>query len=505
MKENIVIVGGGTAGWLTALIAQRFYPFSKITVVESSEIGILGAGEGTVPHFIAVLDLIQVSVSELVKNCSATLKVGIKFTNWNGDGKYYFHGFFPNNDLSFYACDKLFFEDVMFTKIFGEDRPLGEIDFPKKLADACKVPYSYDNRLHELLKNPIFKFKNHCNFGVHFNARQLAEYLKNVALHRGIKLIDGEVAKVVGEDRITSLVLKDGKEVKSDFVFDCSGFARLLIGKHFQSEWASYMEHMPIDTAVPFFIPHDNKNLAPQTEAIAMKYGWVWKIPVKDRYGCGYIFDSSYINEQEALAEAEEYFGMKLESPKTFKFKAGTYKDIYKGNCMAVGLSQGFIEPLEATSIWTSCLNLLEFFHNDGVNNESDAFRKQFNKNAYNRNHEIVEFLQLHYLTQRNDSPFWKEFRTKNKIIPSLQEKLDKWKHMGVSQSETKATLWGNLSWYSIMDGCHIVNNNLFRHRLHNVLGPQGIDRAFKNAIENQDTLVKGCVTHDEFLKELAK
>lgn len=502
MKRNLVVLGGGTAGWLTALIVKRFYPNCNITLVESTEIGVLGAGEGTVPHFIDVLDFIGIPVSDLVKRCSSTLKIGIKFTNWNGDGTSFFHSFAPNKWLNFEACDGGMFQDVMPTKQIGDNKPLDDINFSKKLAEQFKVPFTYSTVAGQ---NPIMNFARYGNFAVHFNARKLAAYLKEVALFRGVGHVDGKLKTVNGSPDITSLTLEDGTEVMCDFVFDCSGFARLLIGKHFGSEWQSYKEHLPLDTGVPFFIPHDNTNLAPQTESIAMKYGWIWKIPVKDRYGCGYVFDSSYINEKEALAEAEEYFGMKLESPTTFKFNAGTYKEVYKQNCLAIGLSQGFIEPLEATSIWVSAINLIMFLQSDGVNNTSDEFRSAFNKECYDRNHEVVEFIYLHYLTERKDSPFWEEFRTKTKMVPSLKAKLDRWNKVPVTQFELQSTLWSTLSWFQVGDGCRVFDRSIFKNKSDNLFVPQDIGRGWQNALSSQENVLKSCITHEEFLKELSK
>jgi tryptophan halogenase len=236
-----------------------------------------------------------------------------------------------------------------------------------------------------------------------------------------------------------------------------------------------------------------------------MKYGWVWKIPVKDRYGCGYVFDSKYITEAEALAEVEEYFGMKLEIPKTFKFKAGSFDNTLVKNCMAVGLAQSFVEPLEATSIWVSCLNLLQFLKGDGINNPSMRFRKTFNNDCTKRNEEVVSFLYLHYLTQRNDSDFWREFRTKTKMVEQTNDSLNIWEHSVPTEYSNgfNQNIFLTDSWMQVADGLHWLKPEAFQKRVHSAGIDQRIGNRFMSFIKNMNQMTSSCVSHDEFLNYL--
>jgi tryptophan halogenase len=509
MMKNIVVLGGGTAGWLTALLTREFYLDANITVVESDEIGILGAGEGTVPHFINILDLLGIPFSDLVKECGATVKQGIRFTNWDGDGTDYFHSFSATHGLGFRTLDlnDSAFENIAVIKQLANVQPINNINFPGLLSAQGRVPFTHDNRIDSQFSNPINQFQSHGTFAAHFNARALAKFLRGVAEFRGIKRVEGKLVKVISDDKenITQLTLDNGKTISVDFAFDCSGFARLLVGKHYNTEWINYKRHLPLDTALPFFIPHDNTNIRPETESIAMKYGWVWKIPVKDRYGCGYVFDSKYINEAEALAEVEEYFGMKLDSPKTFKFNAGSFSNTLVKNCMAVGLAQSFVEPLEATSIWVSCLNLLQFLKGDGIHNPSTRFRKTFNQDCIKRNEEVVSFLYLHYLTQRNDSEFWREFRTNTEMVEQTKDSLDVWKcsvpteySNGVNQN-----IFLTDSWMQVADGLHLLKPEAFQKRVHSLGIDQRIGNRFIALVKNMNQMVSSCVPHDEFLNYL--
>lgn len=492
--NNICIIGGGTAGWITALLVKEYYPSFNITLIESDDIGILGAGEGTTPQFVRFLDEVGISFSDIVKNCKATVKQGIKFTNWTGDGTSYFHSFGSSDEVSE-------FKVIIATDHMAQSRHLDELSLAAKLCKENKVCFT-KNKVYTA-NNPILEFDVYGEWAVHFDARLLASYLKDIAVNRGITRLEGKVISCTSSDNgnISNIILEDGTHVDTDFVFDCSGFARLLIGKHFKSKWISYKEYLPLNSAIPFFIEH-NGDTAPQTEAIAMNAGWIWKIPVRDRYGCGYVFNSDYITPEEALKEAEEYFGKTLSSPKTFKFDPGCFKDTLVKNCMAIGLSQGFVEPLEATSIWASHTNLSDFIESDGFYINSDAFKKHFNKRCLDRNNQIAEFLNLHYTTSRADTKFWKELPNKIKSHPELKDILDL---LNENQwADTNRDMFLNQSWIQVAYGQKLLDNNIFdsiikRYNIHE------LDSVLDELLENQEMVYKKGVPHIKFLEYLEK
>jgi tryptophan halogenase len=345
-----VIVGGGTAGWLAALFAQHMMPYSDVTVIASSEIGILGAGEGTTPHFVELLKDLDIPESDLYEHARATIKKSIKFTNWNGNDGEYFHPFYNNQ------------------------------------------------------------------YALHFDANLLAQYLQKVGISRGIKYIDDRVTGLQTKDNgdVSAIELQSGTVVPSDFVFDCSGFRRLIIGDHYKTKWNSYTDFLPVKKAIPFFIDHDN-NVPDYTEAIAMKYGWVWKIPVQGRYGCGYVFDSDFIDEHQAQAEVEELLGHKITVPKAFSFNAGAYDKVWVNNCLAVGLASGFTEPMEATSIWIQVMALRNWkLMMDEQFKGDNTAQNRYNTLQKNLNEDLRNFIHMHYLTNRADSEFWTTFQERN-------------------------------------------------------------------------------------------
>ena len=381
-----VIVGGGTAGWLTALYINKHFPNDQVTVIASSEIGILGAGEGTTPPFIDFLKEVDISEKDLYNNCKATIKTGIKFTNWNGGDDEYFHNFTTGLNA------------------------------------------------------------------LHFDASLLAKYFQNLATSRGVKLIDDEVVYMQchSNEDIESFVLKSGNVEHADFVFDCSGFRRLIIGSFYKSNWTEYP--MPCKRAIPFFLPNDAQNLPPYTESIAMKYGWIWKIPVQGRYGCGYVFDSSMTTDEEAKEEIRQYLGHDFVSPKTFNFSAGAYDKCWVNNCMAVGLSAGFIEPLEATSIWVQIMTLRIFVQVFGKANA----KEKLNNDIKEINEDVLSFLYYHYMSERVDSDFWTRFTTNNKIPDKLSNML-KSNDMFLTLKKYNFNLFNDDSWKAIKKGINYV------------------------------------------------
>ena len=301
------------------------------------------------------------------------------------------------------------------------------------------------------------------------------------------------------DSNITEIELNDMK-IECDFVFDCSGFKRLILNGVYPGEWESFSKYLTVNSAIPFFLERNDPELKTTTRAIAMKHGWMWMIPLQNRWGCGYIFNNAYINEVEAKKEVEEYFGCSLNSPRTFKFEAGSFKSTLVKNCMAVGLSQSFVEPLEATSIWVSYTNLNEFLNSNGVNNYGNiTFANKFNKYCEDKNEEVVNFLYLHYLTNRNDSDFWKEFRVKNKMRDSVRETLELLNVNPNSTISFSDILFPPKSWIQVASGLNLLNANEFIHNIEQY-SSDDIAMITNALLINQKNVSTTCMSHKDFL-----
>lgn len=506
--KRILVVGGGTAGWITALYAKKILPDAQITLVESKDVGILGAGEGTTPHFVSFTDLVDIPISRLIQETNSTIKAAIKFTNWNGDGDHYYHGFATRYDLGFRSCNPSDYEysgnaGLAANAALGDS--LSDFDLVDKLGEAGKVPFIRNELSPDHVPNSIFCFNNFSGFAMHFDARQIAEVFAKVAQERGITRIEGKVARVEKNqnDEIMGVVLEDGSTIGADFFFDCTGFARLLIGKSYKSPWKSYAEYLPADSAIPFFLPAEEGEIPPYTESIAMKYGWMWKIPLQHRYGCGYVFDSSLTTEEEAKAEIEEFLGHEIESPKTFKFEAGYYETPWVKNCIAVGLSSGFFEPLEATSIWSTIATLRRAFANvTSLFDRDQEVIDTFNSTISDFTENIGDFIYFHYITKRDDTSFWKRFSREN-APQKVQKILSLWDKTIPEYHLFSQDAFLLESWMAVASGLKLDNKKVLGESYESYWQKDTLKGHYLNIKNQQDSATSKAVGHRYFLEFL--
>jgi len=509
--KSVTILGGGTAGWITALYVRQTFPDISITVIESSDIGILGAGEGTTPKMIRFLDFVGIPVSEIVSNCKATIKNSIKFTGWNNDDEHFYNTFGAYHPYDLGSIDNSSFlqtnqTHLSFIQAFKNKDKLKDFSFIHKLSDNLMTPFSKDNDIQPY-DNIMQQFTSTAPFAIHFDARLFAQYLKSKGLERNITVIDDVAEDVVFNSAgyITELKLKN-HSVKADFFFDCSGLKRFLVSK-FDSQWDSFKKYLPLDRALPFFIQHKNIDIPAFTESIAMNFGWMWKIPVEGRFGCGYVFDSSHISEDEAKDEVESKLKFKVEVPKVFKFDAGFHRNVLNKNTLAIGLSAGFIEPLEATNIELTIFQL-ENFLTDKVflMQPNSSIEKIYNNSFQKSTAEILDFLALHYKTKRNDTVFWKDFENNNLTPDSLKDKLEKWNAVMPTPSDFQGNAFFSMHNYmSVMYGLDMHNKDVYNTHLKFNDYPFELDDVYQNYKIGQNLSLMMVIKHDEFLEILRK
>jgi tryptophan halogenase len=458
MRKEIVIVGGGTAGWLTALTIQKLMGYdANISIIESEEIGIIGAGEGSTPNFPGLINWLGIDYIDFLIKTNATYKIGISFENWNNMGDKYFHPFTAFHNKFDWAVSN--------NKEIGVEY-IGYLNSNNlKLDDYVLSSVLANNNLSPLTISKIDDKENSVHYSFHFDAHLVAKYLKKVGERRKIKTIEGIVKgfRVDKNNQIEKIYLKGNEIIKCDFVFDCTGFKRLIVGKLFETKWKSYNKNLKVNTAIPFFLPQE-KEIKPYTRAIAMKYGWMWQIPLQNRYGCGYIFDKNYTNLEDAKKEVVDFIGNKIEFGKQIEFDAGRYEDVWVNNCVAIGLSAGFTEPIEATSIFNvinqlSCIsknNILDYL------NGNREFYKEYNNWIAKLNDDVMDFLQFHYFTNRKDTKFWSDyFETSEKSI-SLENKIKKWKLLKPTELDFENESFGLANWLCVGNGINFFNSDYF-------------------------------------------
>ena len=385
--KHITILGGGTAGLVTALILKQSYPLDSISIIESDEIGIIGVGEGSTEHWRHFLDYCRIDTASLVRETDATLKKGIKFENWNGDGKSYFH-----------ALSDSFYEE--YRQPFPIQTPfirtMIERGIPTEdvLTDTNLINY------HGGI-NSTNQYQ--------FNTFKLNQFLHKVASERGINIVKATIADVVISESgdVKELISSTNEVYSADLFIDSTGFKRLISSK-LGSKWVSYKKYLPMNHALAF-PTEDISDLTPHTLSRALSSGWNWRIPTQSRFGNGYVFCDDFIDSTKAHEEIQSVYSEEVKVAKDIKFEAGRVDRFWINNCVSVGLSASFVEPLEASSIGNSILQafglaeMLQTWYCD--RKISELYNKKFIGCFDN----IVDFVQLHYFTRRNDSPFWRE------------------------------------------------------------------------------------------------
>lgn len=484
---NIVVLGAGTAGWLTALYCRKVYPGSSVTVIQNKKIGIIGVGEATTPPFVSFLRFLDIDPLQVIKEIGGTIKNGISFENWNGDGKKYFHGFHERGPLDPFSLLPHFSQDCYdyyIRHLLDKGLDFNEYIYCNKLSYQDKV--DLDN----------------IAYAMHFDTNKMSIFLENESKYRNIRLVDGNYKDVkVDENGFIKTIVLEDQEVNADFVFDCSGLSRLIIEKHFKEEWISYRKHLPMDSAIPFHIPQD-ESIHPYTQAVSMPHGWMWKIPLQDRYGAGYVFDSTYIDAEHAQQEAEEYLGIKLNVSRSIKFEAGRFSRYWIKNCIAVGLSASFIEPLESTSIHLtiSQLKLLTQFINHTYEYNENSIKK-YNELVTKNMDEVLHFVYLHYLCKRNDTEFWKNFRKNYPVPEKFASMLELVKENNIRFLDTFIVTQDNAfsmySYYVVSQGLDLFEKSV------NIKGYENLKPSVEEYKPIVERYLKNAITHNALISNI--
>jgi len=487
-NKKFVIVGGGTAGWLTALFIRQKFPTSNVTLVKSDEIGIIGVGEATTPNLVALLRSLELDLTSLLIETNGSIKNAIQFKNWNGDDTSYYHSFSEN--LSGFSIPNVFPTDCFdyyIKHLVRDNLSFEEYTYIAKLSSENKIDL------------------DSTHWALHFDANLMSNHLERIGLGRNINVIKG-IIKDVNQDaleNVNSLSMNDGSLIDVDFVFDCSGFNRLIIGKLYNQKWMSYDKYLPAKKAIAFWLEPEAE-MRPYTSAIAMKYGWSWNIPLLNRVGAGYVFDTDYITTAEAVDEMQLYYGKKLEVRKVIDINAGRYENVWVKNCIALGLSSNFIEPLESTSLFLTVgqLSLISHFLND-IEKHDETSIKLFNEVISNNMENTLAFVWLHYLTKRTDTEFWKNFATNYDIPEKLKSilpliKSNNLRYLNTVDIKTTAS-FPMYSYLQVGRGLGLIENSKNLSGYENIV-PNPLE--YKNIIESK---INTAANHTEFIKQLHK
>jgi tryptophan halogenase len=440
--RRVVIAGGGTAGWLAAAaLSHQLGRVLEITLIESDEIATIGVGEATIPPIRVFHKLLHIDEQEFMRATAATFKLGIWFENWGQKGDRYVHSFGRNGKPT-WMCE--FHNFWLRSRELGFDSELGDYCFELQAAKAEKFATSQDLEI---------------NFAYHFDASQYAKFLRRFAENLGLRRVEGKIQEVRQDPEtgfITSLSLQSGQIIEGDLFIDCTGFRGLLIEQTLKSGYEDWTHWLPCDSAVAVQTELTGP-APPYTSSIAHDAGWRWRIPLQHRVGNGLVFSSRFLSDDAAKEElVSSIDGKPLTMPRVLKFQTGRRRVVWNKNCVALGLSSGFIEPLESTSIHLMMVGVTRLLHMFPFGGIHQSMLDQYNEASRIEMEKTRDFVVLHYhATQRSDTPFWRHCRDMP-IPDSLAQRIDMFKQTAYAY-QGDGELFRVDSWTQVMLGQRIM------------------------------------------------
>ena len=448
---DIVILGGGTAGWMAAAALVSLLPANRwrVRLVESEEIGIVGVGEATFPEIKYFNDAIGIDEAEMMRATNGAFKLGIEFVDWGFKGSRYIHPFGVHGPAH---MEHLFHHQWLRALQAGWKSEIGEYSLAAEAARNCRFQFPQTGRT---------SINSAYTYAYHFDASLYGMFLRGVAEKRGAVRTEGKVKDVVQHPEsgdIQSLLLESGETVLADLFIDCSGFRSLLLGKTLGVEWEDWSKWLVCDRA--FAVPSERDELSPYTRSTAVEAGWRWRIPLQHRTGNGYVFSSSFISEDEAADSLIRSLDTKpIAEPRLLKFQSGRRVESWAKNCVSMGLASGFLEPLESTSIYLVQIAIMQLVPLLPDRRIDPRLRDEFNRLMDVQYERIRDFLILHYkLTSRDDSEIWRYCAAMD-VPESLTRKIDLFRTNGIIE-KYKDGLFTPTSWLSVLIGQGLVPEN---------------------------------------------
>jgi tryptophan 7-halogenase len=486
--RRIVIAGGGTAGWMVAAaLSKTLGKRLDIRLIESDEISTVGVGEATIPTLVSFHRLLEINEQEFMAATQATFKLGISFENWRDLGRDYIHSFGLTGKDHWTAGFQHFW-------LKGRQRGIAS-DY----GDYClELKAAQQDRFAHLPRGGM-------NYAFHMDAGLYARYLRAFSEGFGVQRIEGkivEVTKSAQPGHIQSLRLQSGDEIEGDLFIDCSGFRGLLIGQTLGVEYEDWSHWLHCNSAIAVQT-ESVEDARPYTRSIAREAGWQWRIPLQHRVGNGIVYSNKHIDdataEQSLLANVQ---GKLLTEPRVIRFRPGQRRQTWSGNCVAIGLASGFLEPIESTSIHLisrGITRLMQLFPADGIC-QSDI--DEYNQQASTEIEHIRDFIVLHYhVTDRQDSDFWRTCRTQE-IPPSLRHRIDLFRETG-RVFRVPNELFAENSWIQVMLGQGILPAQ--HHPVADLMGDPELTQFLGEIRTSVDRTVKQLPSHQTYIERYCK
>ena len=486
--KKVIIVGGGTAGWMAAASLSKLIGKTiEVSLVESDEIGTVGVGEATIPSMITLHRLLKIDERDFMASVQGTFKLGISFENWKNVNENYIHSFgFTGKD-----CWAAGFQHFW---LKGKQQGISS-----EFGDYCNELQAAKHNKFAVLPN------NGLNYAFHMDAGLYAKYLRKIAEQHGCQRIEGKITDVITSadtGYIESLTLENGQTIEGDLFIDCSGFSGLLINKTLNTEYEDWTEFLPCDSAVAVQTKSVEEPI-PYTRSIARESGWQWRIPLQHRVGNSMVFCSKYLSDDQATQTLlDNVEGEVLTKPRVIKFTTGQRQQHWNKNCIAIGLAAGFLEPLESTSIHLiqrGIIRLLQLFPTQGINkSDVDEFNTQMKEEFL----FVRDFIVLHYhVTERDDTPFWRQCKDM-KIPETLQHRIDLFKESGrIFQKDND--VFAENSWSQVMLGQGLMPEEF--HPIVNMMTDDELKTFLTSIKSSVNNLVDQLPSHQQFIDSYCK
>jgi tryptophan halogenase len=439
--ERIVVLGGGTAGWMTAAALATGLKGTTVELVESEDIGIVGVGEATFPSIRAYHQILGIPESDFLRATNGTYKLGIKFRDWRVRGEDYYHTFGDFGQLDGPNA------------LWGQYRRHVNAGLPAFGEQCLPTVMALNDRFCAPGKDAA-----HFNYAYHFDANLYARFLRDIAIARGVRRTEGKVVDVTRrqDGGVAALKLDDGRVVAGDLFIDCSGFTSLLLGRTLGEPFVDFSRWLPVDRAWACPSARAGTGLTPYTRATALDAGWAWRIPLQDRTGNGHVFSTRFIDEDKAREQLlQQLDGEALAEPRLLRFTTGHRARFWSHNVVGIGLATGFLEPLESTSIYLVQVGigrLMTLLQRGGA--VPPASIEAYNTGLVRQFERIRDFILMHYcLTARRDTPFWTAMAA-TELPETLAYKLHAWRQTGALHQYDEEGFDGH-SWLAIHAGMH--------------------------------------------------
>jgi len=487
---KIVIVGGGTSGLVTAAIMQNYWGDSvNISLIYDPDNQSIGVGEGTTPSFIDVFnDTLGYTTEDAIRELDATIKLGVLFKNWIPNEEYY-HGFGQ------VTCDS--------SEQQNDDLSDNYSAFHSLLNNTYNGGVNW-NKANTLIPNKLTGY----HYAFHITTDKLCNFLFDYLKDR-VTLIPDVISRVTSDGKnIQSVTGKNTGNYHADLFVDASGFKSILLNT-LNPEWVDLSDNLPIDSAIPQLVNNNTGKIPTYTLSEATQNGWIWQIPTQERFGTGYLYSSKFTSDDEAKEDYNRWLndnhGVQLESDRIIKWKTGHWKEAWIGNCVAVGLSGGFIEPLEALTHQYLTFMVETFVSINSTLKNLDYNRDRFNMVQNRIFFDYSQFLNLHYCTNRDDSPFWRHMtNSKTKWVRTMEQKC-KHEFLDLFRNDDMLDYWGHDNYIQVMNGIHMFNKDAIKDY---ALSRKNSEQLFKDAKEQHEFIENSkkqfeYVDHKQFLESI--